>query len=300
MRVKPEVLGPIREVFGSKSADLRDSAVQARVITPENVYQEANIPNREVINAILDKLVLPGSGIVNPEHLARLEELARQGKSCLILMEHYSNFDIPCLYYLLEKAGLSRAAESIVSIAGMKLSEESEFVNAFAEAYTRVVIYPSRSLQQHHDSERMEAERARSRHINMAATRQMIRLKHEGRIILVFPSGTRYREGQPDTKRGVKEVDSYLKLFDYAVLIGIAGSTLRIDPEGDMSMDLAARDLMLLQVTEPFVCDEVREEARASTPDGDDPKQRAADIVMERLEVVHAEAERARTERLGE
>jgi glycerol-3-phosphate O-acyltransferase len=298
LRVKPEILGPIRQVFGSKSADLRDNSVHKRTITPDNVFQEANTQNRGVIDQILDKLVLPGSELLHAENLAKLGELAKAGKSCLILMEHYSNFDIPCLYYLAEKAGLHEAAEAIVSIAGMKLSEESEFVNAFAEAYTRIVIYPSRSLNQHSDSERMEEERARSREINMAATRQMIRMKHEGRIILVFPSGTRYREGDPDTKRGVKEVDSYLKLFDYAVLIGIAGSTLRIDPAGDMSMDQAARDVMLLNVTEPFVCDTLRDEARATAPEDLDPKQHVANVVMERLERVHEDAERERAARL--
>ncbi|MFW5745453.1 MAG: 1-acyl-sn-glycerol-3-phosphate acyltransferase, partial [Spirochaetota bacterium] len=206
----------------------------------------------------------------------------------------------PALYYLLERAGLKHIADRIVAIAGMKLNEESEFVNAFAEAYTRLVIYPSRSLLRHTDDDLIVQERSRSSHINMAATRQMIRLKHEGRLVLVFPSGTRYREGQPDTKRGVKEVDSYLKLFDYAVLVGIAGNVLRISPSGDMSKDLATRDLILLNVSQPFSCREFRETARANTPKGVDPKQYAADRVMEELAKVHEETARERVRRLSE
>ena len=273
---------------------MREDAVQNRTISAENIYQEANLPNRSRINEILDRLVLPGSGIMHMENVERLAGLVTSGQSCLILMEHYSNFDIPCLYYLLERAGQRAVADAIVSIAGMKLTEESAFVNAFAEAYTRVVIYPSRSLQQHEDSAERDEEVLRSRQINMAATRHMIRLKHEGRIILLFPSGTRYRPGQPDTKRGVKEVDSYLKLFDHAVLIGSAGNVLKLNPNGDMSMDLAARDVVTLNVTAPFVCDELRDEARAETPEGVDPKQHVADVVMKRLEGVHAEAVAAR------
>ena len=297
--MKPEILGPIREVYGDAAIALRRNSTQPRLITPENVYQEANAVNRQIIHSALDDLLLPGSGVLQHEHLVDLRERSQQGASCLILMEHYSNFDIPCLYYLLEKTGLQHIADEIIAIAGMKLNEESEFVNAFAEAYTRLVIYPSRSLLKYEDSEELEQERARSREINRAATRQMIRLKHEGRIVLLFPAGTRYREGVPDTKRGVKEVDSYLKLFDYAVLVGVAGNVLRINPNGDMSEDLATRDLVLINVSQPIACREFRETVRQNTPADIDAKQYAADRVMEELEMVHEETERERVRRLS-
>lgn len=297
--MKPEVLGPVREEFMQEARSLRKNSIQPRTITADNVYQEANVTNRAIIHKVLDDLILPGSGLLQHEHIVDLYERSQEGASCLILMEHYSNFDIPCLYYLLEQRGLKNIADAVVAIAGMKLTEESEFVNAFAEAYTRIVIYPSRSLARFVDDEELRQERLRSSHINMAATRQMIRLKHEGKIVLVFPSGTRYREGQPDTKRGVKEVDSYLKLFDYAVLVGIAGNVLRIHPDGDMSKDLATRDLVLLNVSEPFNCREFRDTARANTPRDKDPKQQVADRVMEELERVHEETETERRRRLS-
>jgi len=278
---------------------LRKHSRQPRFITPENVFQEGNVTNREIIHRVMGELVLPGSGVLNQENIINLHERSQNGASCLILMEHYSNFDIPSLYYLLEKAGLKHIADEVVAIAGMKLNEESEFVNAFAEAYTRVVIYPSRSLLKYAENEQLVQERSRSSHINMAATRQMIRLKHEGRLVLLFPAGTRYREGQPDTKRGVKEVDSYMKLFDYAVLMGIAGNVLRIDPEGDMSNDLATRDVVLLNPSRAINCREFRETSRANTPKGVDPKQYVADRVMEELEKVHDEAEAERRRRLS-
>jgi glycerol-3-phosphate O-acyltransferase len=298
--MKPEMLGPIREQFGRQAMAMRDNSIQPRTITPENVYQEANEANRDLIHGILDRLILPGSGVLQQEHMIELHERSQNGASCLLLMEHYSNFDIPCLYYLLEQAGLKHIADEVVAVAGMKLNEESEFVNAFAEAYTRIVIYPSRSLLKYTDEEERLQERSRSAHINMSATRQMIRLKHDGRLILVFPAGTRYREGQPDTKRGVKEVDSYLKLFDYAVLVGIAGNVLRINPNGDMSQDLATRDVVLLNPSKPFNCRAFRETARENTPKDVDPKQYAADRVMEELAKVHEEAATERERRLRE
>lgn len=298
--MKPEVLGPIREVFRESASAMRDNSHQPRTITAENVFQEANERNRALIHHMLDELLLPGSAVLNQEHIIDLRERSQNGASCLILMEHYSNFDIPCLYYLLERAKLRHIAQEIVAIAGMKLNEESEFVNAFAEAYTRVVIYPSRSLQQYHDNERMQQERQRSNRINMSATRQIVRLKHGGRLVLLFPSGTRYREGRPETKRGVKEVDSYLKLFDWTVFVGIAGNVLRLDPAGDMSKDLATRDLVLLNVSQPVNCTEFRDAARAATPKDEDPKQFVADRVMVELERIHEETAAERDRRLAE
>mgnify|MGYP006288497139 CR=1 FL=1 len=278
---------------------MRENSRQPRAITPQNVFQEGNETNRQLIHEMLDKLILSGSGILQAEHIVDLHERSQNGASCLILMEHYSNFDLPCLYYLLEKANLKHIAEEVVAVAGMKLNVESEFVNAFAEGYTRVVIYPSRSLMQYTDPEEFQQESTLSRQINMSATRQIVRLKHEGHLVLIFPAGTRYREGDPSTKRGVKEVDSYLKLFDYAVLVGVAGNVLRINPNGDMSEDLATQDVMLLNMSQPINCDEFRETARLNTPKDLDPKQYVADRVMEELEKVHDETERERQRRLS-
>ncbi|MFP4115044.1 MAG: 1-acyl-sn-glycerol-3-phosphate acyltransferase [Spirochaetota bacterium] len=296
--MKPEVLGPIREVFGNAALALRETSRQARTITSDNVFQEGNPDSREIIHGVLDELVLPGSGILNQENIVDLHERSQDGSSCLILPEHYSNFDLACLDYLLEKAALPHIAREVVAVAGMKLNEDSEFVSAFAEAYTRVVIYPSRSLMQYSDPGEFERESARSRRINMAGTRQIVRLKHEGHLVLVFPAGTRYREGQPETKRGVKEVDTYMKLFDYVVFVGIAGNVLRINPNGDMSKDLATRDLVVMNVSRPVNCREFRDTAREAAPKDVDPKQHVADRVMEELERIHEETEEERRRRL--
>ncbi|MFW5745860.1 MAG: 1-acyl-sn-glycerol-3-phosphate acyltransferase, partial [Spirochaetota bacterium] len=109
--MKPEVLGPIREQFARHALAMREHSRQPRTITPDNVYQEANEANRKLIHEILDTLVLPGSGILQQEHMIELSERSQNGASCLILMEHYSNFDIPALYYLLERAGLKHIAD---------------------------------------------------------------------------------------------------------------------------------------------------------------------------------------------
>jgi glycerol-3-phosphate O-acyltransferase len=296
----PEILGPIRDVFRNPARALVQNSEQPREVSPERVYQVANLGNRDIIDSVLDQLVLPGSHIQDVEQLVELHRRSLAGESCLILMEHYSNFDLPCLSYLLRKQGEAETAESLVAIAGMKLNMQSEFVRAFTEAYTRVVIYPSRSLDQISDPVQLENERKRSLEINMAATRQMIRLKHKGRIVLVFPSGTRYRPGNPDTKRAVKEIDSYIKSFDTMVFVAVAGNVLRINPSGDMSTDLTARDVMILLPRAPESCADFRERARQECPSDADPKQYVADRVMEELDELHMDAEAIRDSVVGE
>ena len=296
--MKPEVLGAIRDVFSEPARKLVENSAQPREVSADSVYQVANLGNRRIIDGVLDELVLPGSRVVDLHQLVDLHQRSQAGESCLILMEHYSNFDLPCLSYLLRRQGESDTAESIVAIAGMKLNMQSGFVRAFTEAYTRLVIYPSRSLDQISDPGKLEDERRRSMRINMAATRQMIRLKHKGRMVLVFPSGTRYRPGNPDTKRGVKEIDSYIKSFDTMVFVAIAGNVLQVHPSGDMSADFATRDVMILLPTAPESCEEFRIRARIEAPRDTDPKQFVADRVMAELDALHTRAAAIREEEL--
>jgi hypothetical protein len=105
--------------------------------------------NSSLYRPDIGRPLLSNSRIEGFEHLSELYARALKGESCLLLVEHYSNFDLPVFHYLLRKQGDpgKAIADTIVSIAGIKLSESNPAVNAFAKAYTRLVIYPSRSLE---------------------------------------------------------------------------------------------------------------------------------------------------------
>ncbi|MFP4363374.1 MAG: 1-acyl-sn-glycerol-3-phosphate acyltransferase [Spirochaetia bacterium] len=293
---------PVSELFKDKIAEMVKNSKQSQIITPENVYQEANMQNRPTIDEALEKLLLKGSRIINSEALEKLYDLSQEGKSCLILMEHYSNFDLPILHYLLKKEGKKgeKAADSIIAMAGMKLNETNKFVSAFTEAYSRIVIFPSRSLASvaKDSPEKLKEAEKRSRTINRAALHSMIRAKHDGNIILVFPSGTRYRPWEPETKKGLREIDSYIKSFDHMVLIGINGNALRINPKGAMNEDLVEKDQVILTASEIIDCGSFREKAREACPEGYDPKQYTVDSVMEKLDKIHEETEKIRQSEL--
>jgi glycerol-3-phosphate O-acyltransferase len=199
--------------------------------------------------------------------------------------------------YLLRQAGGrgDKVDKALVAIAGMKLNEDSPVVAAFASAYTRIVIYPSRSLQDL-DAEKNRAEIIRSNGINRAAMRTLNDIKTKGKIILVFPSGTRYRPWDPETKKGVREIDSYVRSFDYMCHVALNGEILHVR-KGDMMDDYVSEDLLLLTAGPVYACLEFRDKARAAADAAgiEDKKQATVDAIMAELEKMHISAEEKRS-----
>jgi len=261
-------------------------------ITEENVYQEGADDILQYLDKMAEALILPGSGLDGLENLEDLFSKAKSGKSCLLLLEHYSNMDLTLFSYLVRKAGgrghdISKA---VIAIAGMKLNEDNPVVAAFASAYSRIVIYPSRAIQGL-DPETAKAEILRSNAINRAAMKALNDLKVKGRPILLFPSGTRYRPGDPSTKRGVREIDSYIKSFDYMCFVAINGVVLHVG-QGDMMDDPVSHDVVRFSAGPVVSCAEFRDKAKAA--DDEDKKQAVADAIMIELERMHIEGEERR------
>jgi len=263
------------------------------VITRDNVYQEGNKNILPIIDGMVDPLMLPGSGVDGMENLEDLLAKAKSGKSCLLMLEHYSNFDLSIISRLVRKAGPEgeAVANAIVAIAGMKLNEDNPVVAAFASAYTRIVIYPSRSLHGM-DEEKKNVEIPRSMAINRAAMKALDTIKTQGRIILLFPSGTRYRPWDPSTKKGVREIDSYIHSFDYMCCVALNGLLLHVQ-QTDMMNDIVTSDIVRVTAGPVCSCAEFREKARAKAEaDGvEDKKQAVVDEIMAELERLHNEAE---------
>ncbi len=262
-------------------------------LTPENVFQIGSANNRAIIGSILDLFLLPGSRIDNIQVLVELFRRCRAGESCLILAEHYSNFDFPMLFRLTEKMeelGLE-CAERLLPMRGMKLSETNFLTANFTRSYDAVIIYPSRTLDSITDPQELKEIRKTSVPINHAAMREMIHHKNNGRVIVVFPSGTRYRPWNENTRKGVREIHSYLKTFDNVMLMGINGNTLPPDESENMEEDLPKCDLMILTCSEIFNGRQFKKEAESCTPDGIDPKQYVVDRIMAELFAIHDRVE---------
>ena len=292
----------LKEKFGDLFAEMVAHSKAAAKIDETKVYEEANPEMRKYMFKLLDDTFSEDSGLGNLENFKDFyEKVVKQGKSGLILMEHYTNLDLPAIIYLLQKVGEPWAddfASRIVAVAGMKLNEASAGVRAFTEGFTRVVIYPTRSLNAVEakgiSQEELKAEEQKARKINFAAMRAMDACKKRGQMILVFPSGTRYRPGKPETKRGLREIDSYLRLFDYMLLVGINGNCLRINPDNpdDMLEDILEPGKVTLTAHPVLECKKFREDVLSSLPaDESDPKQKTVDQVMQILDEIHNQVE---------
>ncbi|MGN0729847.1 1-acyl-sn-glycerol-3-phosphate acyltransferase [Treponema sp.] len=293
----------IRDAYADFFKTLSSNSVAAAKIDSTNVYQLANPKNRKLMDKLVEDNLLPKSHFDGIENFLNFYEQVKNGKSGLILMEHYSNTDLPAFLYMLdhsENPELVDLSKRVVAIAGMKLNEENPIVRAFAESFTRVVIYPTRSLTKNEENaqseEEAKEEALKARKINLAAMRAMDDCKKRGEVILVFPSGTRYRPGHPETKRGLREIDSYLRLFDIALCVSINGSILEIqDGKEDMLSDLIGPDELVFTASPVIECKKFRKDyLETLPPDEPDPKQRMIDKIMEILEIQHEKAEALR------
>lgn len=298
----------LQSVFGKDFEKLASSSHAAAHVDEEHIYQEANPIMRTYMNRIMAHVLQTGSGLGSEESRknfrAFYDAVITGGKSGLILMEHYSNMDLPAIVSFMEQGNeewQKDFAKRIVAVAGMKLNEENAFVRAMAEAFTRIVIYPTRSLTKAEaaaqTAEQKVAEEKRARKINLAAMHAVSDCKKRQQMVLVFPSGTRYRPGRPETKRGLREVDSYIRLFDVMLLVSINGNCLRINPADPDNMveDMLVKDKLVLTAHEVIDCKSFRKAILESLPnDEENPKQRVIDRVMDILNAQHDEVEKTR------
>ncbi|MDR0451747.1 MAG: 1-acyl-sn-glycerol-3-phosphate acyltransferase [Treponema sp.] len=288
----------LKERYGHLFGQLSKLSHAPAKINEFNVYEEGNPNTRKMIDAIVKENLLPGSRLEGREHFADFLEQVKAGKRGLFMAEHYSNLDLPIIFYLLEHDEGDfggQIARRIVAISGLKLNEHDPLVRAYTEAFTRIVIYPSRSLAKVTDPEEIN----RGKKINMAAMRAMDTTRRNKQIIAVFPSGTRYRPGKPETKRGVREMDSYLRIFDVMIFVSINGSCLRLSPDNpeDMLADQVFHDKVIVASSPVMECKPFRNAILASIDpaSGIDQKQATVNRVMELLEEQHLKYEKIRT-----
>ena len=267
-------------------------------ITPQNVYSPGIPAYRKAICDMADHLMLPGSGLRNTEQFIELWQRSRRGESCLIMMEHYSNFDFPALLRFFERTpGLGEeAANSLLPIQAYKLTAGNHVTPALSKTYSTITIYPSRHIDQIEDEEERRKVREISTPMNHAAIGEMTRRKYQGRIILVFPAGTRYRPWNPESKRAVREAESYLKVFQNVLFVGLNGYCLIPSRDENMENDLVESNVVLISAGQIIGGREFRDSIikKAQLEPKSHNKKRIKDVVcaaiMEKLDKLHREA----------
>ena len=247
------------------------------VTTPEIVFQAAQKQNRERFAAIIEDLLLPGSGVEGVENLRSLHALAAQGRPALILSAHVSNLDVPALYTLLKNRGEEALFEDIIFIAGRKLTEGCKSIKSMAEMFSRVVISAKSSRMS-------EQETSFGMAINKAAQKKIAELQGRGKVFLLYPTGTRSRAGVPRTHLGLREVYNYLRKFEYCVVCGIRGNILPPRDDVDMIDEFPRRSTVVytfgkVRNIAEWLVDLTRRQPDAAT----DRKQFVVDAIMEEI-----------------
>ena len=153
----------LKELYGSYLADFAKVSKAAAKIDETEIYEEANPETRKYLTLITKDNVLPESHIINVQYFKEFyDAIVNGGKTGVLMMDHYSNMDLPCLIHLLENYGEDWATDfskRLVAIAGMKLNEANPIVRALTESFTRVVIYPTRSLNSVLESDASEEDK---------------------------------------------------------------------------------------------------------------------------------------------
>lgn len=293
----------IREAYADFFKALSLNSVAAAKIDSSNVYQLANPKNRKLMDKLVEDNLLPESHLENVENFLDFYNQVKSGKSGLILMEHYSNTDLPALLYMLEHSGNSDLADlskRTVAIAGMKLNEDNPIVRAFAESFTRVVIYPTRSLTKNEEKaqseEEAKEEMLKARKLIWRQCEQWMTAKNAVKSFQFFRREQDTVRDIQKQKRGLREIDSYLRLFDIAICVSINGSILEIqDGKEDMLSDLVGPDKLVFTSSSVIECKKFRSEYLATLPENEpDPKQKMIDKIMDILEVQHENVEKTR------
>lgn len=266
----------MKAVYGEQLAQiLRHSDPDLfAVTTPEIVFQVAQTQNRDRFAAIIDDLLLPGSGVEGVENLRRLHALASQGRPALILSAHVSNLDVPALYTLLKQRGETALFEDIIFIAGRKLTEGCKSIKSMAEMFSRVVISAKSSGMSEQESSVAMA-------INKAAQRKIAELQRLGKMFLLYPTGTRTRLAVPRTHHGLREIYNYLRKFEYCVICGIRGNILPPRDDVDMIDEFPRRDTVVYTFGEVRnIADWLTELTRSQPETVTDRKQFVVDAIM--------------------
>ncbi len=285
----------IEEYISELGVDLGAKIKHPAEVTEKNVLQLGNPDLRKLVDSLLDQIILDSSEFRGKENLQAFLNAVQSGKKGIILAEHYSNFDYPILLNLLNKSGSvgTELARRCIAVAGVKLSEDNPYIATCASGYDRIFIYPSRTIKSIKDPVEQAVQIKRSKVINLASMRALEKAKKDGKVIVVYPSGTRYRPGKPETKKGVKEIASYIKMSDVMLLVSVNGNCLRISESGNMQEDEICEDRIILESSPVIDCAEFRAEVHKKHMDLDNKakKQAVVDRVMEILDEMHKKNE---------
>jgi 1-acyl-sn-glycerol-3-phosphate acyltransferase len=151
------------------------------------------------------------------ENLEIVRENLKKHKSVVLLVNHLSHADHPTLSTAMRQNGFPDLAERLTFVAGMRLKDEF-IAKIFNNAYARILVSTPTSTPQTEEENR-EAQR-----INLKGFFEASRLLNEGNLLVIYPEGTRSREGK--LLKAIPTVSRYLENPNVGIIlpVGIQGT----------------------------------------------------------------------------
>jgi len=285
---RPLPEGDAAQVFAAQLREMQHHLVdeQPMPLNPETVLRWGNRCNQPFFAAMCRRLLLPGSRIEGLSNLENLATLARNEHSCLICLNHRSNFDVPTLQALLEDANNAPLFEKLIWIAGRKLEEDTGPTRIMVQCFNRVIVTPLGWFAGDHTEDQVHE----ARRLNIAADRAIATRRHDGWIFALFPSGTRIRPGDESTRHAIEQTDSFLKNFEYLALCHIDGCTLPVTKDRDLTHETPQLSRMIYTFGPVLKTEQWRSEAAARFPQADQrtASAKAIEADIDALAVGHA------------
>ncbi len=259
---KPLPPGDAMTLFDQDFKDIAKFGEPLLPLSPSHVVQMANRAIQEPFSSICRRLLLPGSSIVGWENLRELGRLSNAGKSCLLCMSHASNLDVPNLYTILADQYDTSLFHQIIWIAGRKLTEDSQLTQILIQSCNRIVVTPPSWFEAEHTDEEVRL----AHKLNREAQRAMLKMRYEGWIFGLFPTGTRIRPAIESTSHAIPESDTYIKSFENLVVGRIDGCTLPVSRDRDYMHETPKRARVVYTFGSVLRADEWRAEAQRRFP----------------------------------
>jgi 1-acyl-sn-glycerol-3-phosphate acyltransferase len=166
---------------------------------------------------VMAEAVTIRSHVVGVENLGMAREIVCQEKPLFMLLDHRSNADAPAIEKALIKRGFGDLAEKLVFLRGTRL-DKSRDTRFLSQGFSHIDVWPQTEKPITKEEEKQAVSMMR------VATRALDEAVKEGRVIVIFPEGTRTRTGK--LGEGIPEIAHYLLRYPnaYVLPVGLIGT----------------------------------------------------------------------------
>ena len=180
-------------------------------------------------HAVVERMTrhfVPEIEVSNKRNLEQIEEIVAGMHPVIMIANHLSHADAPVLDSAIRRKGFDEIADRLVFMLGIRMTKTFG-LNKVLDSYSYIPVWPPTEIPK--DS-RENAESLGMAKRAIVASRENLK---NGRILVIFPEGTRSRNGQLSA---VKRVMAHYMLGvdnSYVAPVGISG-TEKILPVGNV------------------------------------------------------------------